>query len=315
MQAAATELAELFNEFASVCLSQFAGFASKGAEPLAKGMFGRMTLPIFGCRTAEKLAANLFKLGSHFTIIGKVHLLKLINESGQAIEGLLMDAIGFSTADTGEHFFAKGGGLFAERGHTLGDKLLDIAPDLRPSGLGSMLSSREDLFLFSHRDEVSGEMFGHGDLEERGVEAKVFSQSDGKSIGDRGHESGGIAGQFLRQGLPLFDGTLSMPRVVGDKLCFGRPKIRFEGAELFGNLCQSSIGQEVTQSVEKRKGVGVDQGMGATFDEGEVGGGLFGEEAFVAETNQAGGDGIGLQSKVFSTELFTATPEANADID
>ena len=169
--------------------------------------------------------------------------------------------------------------------------------------------------LFGQRDEIGGELFGHGDLKQRGVEAEVLFQREREGIGDGGDHLRRIGHEFLGHGLPFLHGARPVPGVVRDEVFLGQPELGFEGAEFVGDLGQPRIGQEVAESVEERERVAVDERMGAALDEREVGGGGFGQKPFVAEADQPVGDSVGREPEIFGPEFLAAAPVAHADVD
>jgi len=106
-----------------------------------------------------------------------------------------------------------------------------------------------------------------------------------------------------------------VPGVLGSEVFLGQPEFPFERPEFVGRFGQHRVGQEMPESVQKRKRIGFDERMGAPFDESEIGGGFLGQKPLVTEADESVGHSIGLEPDVFGPEFLAAAPVAHADVD
>jgi hypothetical protein len=71
----------------------------------------------------------------------------------------------------------------------------------------------------------------------------------------------------------------------------------------------------VTDAAEEREGALFDEGMGAALDEGELGEGLLGEKALVAEAHEPLADLVRFESEIGGTELLVEAGVTHAGVD
>ena len=99
--------------------------------------------------------------------------------------------------------------------------------------------------------------------------------------------------------------SISTKSCVGcQEILLGVPELGFHRSEFIHDVLQFGIRQEVTQPIEEWKGVPVNQRMSTTFDQRQLCRGIFWQEAFVAETDQAVGK-IGLS--FFRVRQYTSS--------
>ena len=91
--------------------------------------------------------ADLFELLLHFDVTGEVERLEFVDELHEAIEGLLMDALGFSGTHRAEHFFAEPSGLLAQFGDTFPDECLHAGANLTGGGFSGITAGETHLLL------------------------------------------------------------------------------------------------------------------------------------------------------------------------
>ena len=106
LEAPAPQFSEALNDLRSILLSKCPGLGRELSQTLLEFGPGRSTIPVFYSRFRQKLAFDSLQLLFHHRVIDEVHLLKLVDEADEAVQGLLMDP-SFAIVDTGEHVFAE----------------------------------------------------------------------------------------------------------------------------------------------------------------------------------------------------------------
>jgi len=106
-------MAEAIDKGLGIHGGELLGLVAELGESLDELGLGEGTFPAFCGRAAQEFPADVFELTFHRRVVGEVHLLELVDEADQPVEGLLVNP-GFRGADAVKHLLAQGGGLLAQ---------------------------------------------------------------------------------------------------------------------------------------------------------------------------------------------------------
>gem|GEM_PF-2132156 len=312
----AADLAEPFDQFAGVLGGQVAGGVAQGAETAFEAFAREGVVAVLFGGGAEQFPARVLQDCIHLGVSCEVQFAEVVDEPGQAVEGALVYT-GFALADAREHLVAQAGGLFPERGHGIGDEVVDALADLGVRAMGGPLTGLCDRGLVGGGDEFDAQVLGHGDLEVVRLEA-VFSlqlSEVRKRGGHVGDQHIGIDCKTPGGFRPLADGGSAQHRVLGEEgVKFGE-ELGLQACELFVDIGQLRVGEEAGDTVEEGEARGFDQRVGAAFEQGEALEAVLGQQLLVAEADEPVAELGGIQTEVFGAEFLGRPPVADGGMD